>query len=73
MNSTSDFLHNFASKSEKEQKKAALGILSGMNSKRSEQIKNILKDEDKVREILSSPQAQELMEKLKGINNGQHK
>lgn len=73
MNSTPDFLHSFSSKNETEQKKAALKMLSGMDSKQSEQIKNILKDEEKIREILSSPQAQELIKKLKGNNNGQHK
>lgn len=73
MNSASDFLNGFISKSEDEQKKAAMDILSGMDSKQSAQIKSILSDEEKVKKILSSPQAQQLMSRLKGSGNGQHK
>ncbi len=73
MNSASDFLNGFISKSEEEQKKAAVNILSQMDSKQSAQIKSILSDEEKVKKILSTPQAQQLMNKLKGSGNGQHK
>lgn len=73
MNPTPDFLKDLMSKSEAEQKKTAMNILSGMDSKQSDQIKNILSDQNKVKQILASPQAQQLMKKLKGNNNGQHK
>lgn len=73
MNSASDFFNDFASKSEEEQKKTALNMLSGMSTEQSGQIRSILGDKEKVRQILSSPQAQQLMQKLKGGGNGQHK
>lgn len=73
MNSDSEFLNSFISKSDGERKKAAMDMLSGMDSKQSAQIKNILSDKEKVRELLSSPQAQQLMKKLKGGGNGQLK
>ena len=73
MNPTPDFLNSLMSKSEDEQKKTAMNILNNMDSKQSQQIKNVLGDEEKLKQILSSPQAQQLMKKLKGSNNGQHK
>ena len=73
MNSASGFINSFISKSEDEQKKAALGMLSGLDSKQSEQVKSILGDKEKLAKLLSSPQAQELMKKLKGNSDGQHK
>ena len=73
MNPTPDFLNSLMSKSEDEQKKTAMNILNNMDSKQSQQIKSVLGDEEKLKQILSSPQAQQLMKKLKGINNGQHK
>ncbi len=73
MNPTPDFLKDLMAKNENEQKKAAMNILSNMDSKQSEQIKSILSDQNKVKQILSSPQAQQLMKKLKGNGDGQHK
>ncbi len=73
MNPTPDFLNSLMSKSEDEQKKTAMNILNNMDSKQSQQIKSVLGDEEKLKQILSSPQAQQLMKKLKGSNNGQHK
>ena len=73
MNQPSDFLSDFASKSETEQKRAASELLSGMAPEQAAKIKNILGDEEKVKQILSTPQAQQLMKKLRGIGNGQHK
>lgn len=73
MNPTPDFLNSLMSKSEDEQKKTAMNILNNMGSKQSQQIKSVLGDEEKLKQILSSPQAQQLMKKLKGSNNGQHK
>ena len=73
MNQSTDFLSDFASKSENEKKKAASDLLSGMTSEQTAKIKNILNDEEKVKQILSTPQAQQLMKKLRGNSNGQHK
>lgn len=73
MNPTPDFLNSLMSKSEDEQKKTAMNILNNMDSKQSQQIKSVLGDEEKLKQILSSPQAQQLIKKLKGSNNGQHK
>lgn len=73
MNPTPDFLNSLMSKSEDEQKKTAMNILNNMDSKQCQQIKSVLGDEEKLKQILSSPQAQQLMKKLKGSNNGQHK
>lgn len=73
MNQPSDFLFNLSSKSEKEQKKAAENMMSGMSAEQAAKVRNILSDKEKMREILSSPQAQQLMKMLKGNGNGQHK
>ena len=73
MNPTPDFLNSLMSKSEDEQKKTAMNLLNNMDSVQSRQIKSILGDEEKLKQILSSPQAQQLIKKLKGSNNGQHK
>ena len=73
MKPTPDFLNSLMSKSEDEQKKTAMNILNNMDSKQSQQIKSVLGDEEKLKQILSSPQAQQLIKKLKGSNNGQHK
>ncbi len=73
MNQSADFLSGFASKSESEQKKAAANLLSGMAPEQAAKIKNILNDEQKIKQLLSTPQAQQLMEKLRGNGNGQHK
>lgn len=73
MNPTPDFLNSLMSKSEDEQKKAAMNLLNNMDSVQSRQIKSILGDEEKLKQLLSSTQAQQLIKKLKGSNNGQHK
>lgn len=38
----------------------------------SEKLRQVLHDENAARELLSSPQAQSLLKKLMGDNNGQH-
>lgn len=63
---TQDLFNIFNSKSEDEQKKLAMDMLSRMDSDQSRTIKNIINDESKIKEILSSPQAQQLIQKLKG-------
>ena len=63
---TEDLFNIFNSKSEDEQKKLAMDMLSRMDSDQSRTIKNIINDESKIKEILSSPQAQQLIQKLKG-------
>ena len=73
MKDTSEFIKAFASKNEAEQKKEAMKMLSQMDSSQSSQIKQILGDKEKLNKILSSPEAQLILSKLKGNTNGQHK
>ena len=63
---TQDFFNIRNSKTEDEQKKLAMDMLSRMDSSQSQAVKNIIGDEEKIKEILSSPQAQQLIQKLKG-------
>ena len=63
---TQDFFNILNSKTEDEQKKLAMDMLSRMDSNQSQAVKNIIGDEEKIKEILSSPQAQQLIQKLKG-------
>lgn len=63
---TQDLFNILNSKSEDEQKKLAMDMLSRMDSNQNQAVKNIIGDEEKIKEILSSPQAQQLIQKLKG-------
>ena len=63
---TQDFFNILNSKTEDEQKKLAMDMLSRMDSSQSQAVKNIISDEEKIKQILSSPQAQQLIQKLKG-------
>ena len=63
---TQDFFNILNSKTEDEQKKLAMDMLSRMDSSQSQAVKNIIGDEEKIKEILSSPQAQQVIQKLKG-------
>ena len=63
---TQDLFNILNSKTEDEQKKLAMDMLSRMDSSQSQAVKNIIGDEEKIKEILSSPQAQQLIQKLKG-------
>lgn len=63
---TQDFFNILNSKTEDEQKKLAMDMLSRMDSSQSQAVKNIIGDEEKIKQILSSPQAQQLIQKLKG-------
>ncbi len=53
-------------KSAEEKKKMAMNMLSSMNPEQSGKIKEIMADKEKLQSILSSPQAQQLLNKLKG-------
>ena len=63
---TQDFFNILNSKTEDEQKKLAMDMLSRMDSSQSQAVKNIIGDEEKIKQILSSPQAQQLIQKLTG-------
>lgn len=63
---TQDLFNILNSKTEDEQKKLAMDMLSRMDSSQSQAVKNIISDEEKIKQILSSPQAQQLIQKLKG-------
>ncbi len=53
-------------KSPDEQKKMAMNMLGSMNPDQSNKIKEIMADKEKLQSILASPQAQQLLNKLKG-------
>ena len=63
---TQDLFNILNSKTEDEQKKLAMDMLSRMDSSQSQAVKNIIGDEEKIKQILSSPQAQQLIQILKG-------
>ena len=63
---TQDLFNILNSKTEDEQKKLAMDMLSRMDSSQSQAVKNIIGDEEKIKQILSSPQAQQLIQRLKG-------
>lgn len=54
------------SKSTDEQKKIAFDMLNSMNPDQNKRVKEILDDKEKLQSVLSSPQAQQLINKLKG-------
>ncbi len=60
----------FSAKTPDEQKKMAMNMLSSMDSKQSDKIKEIMNDQQKIQSILSSPEAQQILNKLKGNKNG---
>lgn len=68
--SPQDLLNLLNSGNEAQQKNTAQKMLSGMDNQQANQIKSIMQDEEKLKSILSSPQAQELLKKLKGNKNG---
>lgn len=68
--SPQDLLNLLNSGNEAQQKNTAQKMLSGMDNQQAKQIKSIMQDEEKLKNILSSPQAQELLKKLKGNKNG---
>ncbi len=57
-------------KNDDEKRKLAMNMLSNMNSSQSAKIKEALSDQQKINELLSSPQAQQILKKLKGNQNG---
>ncbi len=60
----------FSAKSPDEQKKMAMNMLSSMDSEQSKKIKEIMSDKEKIQSIISSPEAQQIINKLKGNKNG---
>ena len=65
-----DIINLFRAKSSEEQQKTAMKMMSRLDEKQSAQVKNIMQDEQKLRSILQSPEAQQLMDRLKGFKNG---
>lgn len=59
-----------SAKTPDEQKQIAMNMLSSMNSEQSAKVKEILNDKQKIQALLSSPEAQQIIKKLKGCNNG---
>ncbi len=52
---------------------AANQMISGLNKNESEELNNILKDKNKIESILNSSAAQQIIKKINGNGNGQHK
>lgn len=48
------------------QKQTAMQMLSGLDENQSKKIKEIMSDQKKISDILSSPEAQQILNKLKG-------
>ena len=61
-----NILDAFSGKPEEEKKKAAEKIMDNLGKDESDKIRSILSDSEKVREILSSQQAQNIIRKLRG-------
>lgn len=47
-------------------------LMQQLNPTQSQKLKEVLENEDAARELLSSPQAQSLLKKIMGDQNGQH-
>ncbi|MBQ7595786.1 MAG: hypothetical protein IJU45_03880 [Clostridia bacterium] len=65
-----DIIKMLNSKNRRQQQDTALKMLSELDENQSRQVKSIMQDEEKLRSILQSPEAQQLMNKLKGFKNG---
>ncbi len=65
-----NILKILGSKSRQQQQDAAMKMLSELDENQSRQVKSIMQDEEKLRSILQSPEAQQIMNKLKGFKNG---
>ncbi|MBQ8227588.1 MAG: hypothetical protein IJZ88_01100 [Clostridia bacterium] len=63
---TDKIIDILGAKSPDDQKKIAMNMLGSMNPDQSNKIKEIMADKEKIQSILSSPQAQQLINKLKG-------
>lgn len=50
--------------------KKASKLISGLNADEKDELQEILGDRDKINAVLSSPDAQKIMEKLNGKKNG---
>lgn len=61
-----DMLTNLKTKSSEEKKQAAQNMMNGLGKEDSEKIKNILGDEEKLKKLLSSKEAQQILRKLQG-------
>ncbi len=75
-NQQGDFLKIFdllgsADKNAKQQ--AANNMMSGLNSDESKQLGDILSDKSKIDAILNSSAARQILNKINGNTNGQHK
>lgn len=61
-----DIFNILGSDDPKEQKQTAMQMLSGLDENQSKKIKEIMSDQKKISDILSSPEAQQILNKLKG-------
>lgn len=62
-------LNNLKNTDEKQKKQTAEKMMSSMNEEDQKNFQSVIRDKNKVNEILNSPAVQQIMQKL----NGQHK
>lgn len=61
-----DIFNILGSDDPQKQKQTAMQMLSGLDENQSKKIKEIMSDQKKISDILSSPEAQQILNKLKG-------
>lgn len=61
-----DIFNILSSDDPQKQKQTAMQMLSGLDENQSKKIKEIMSDQKKISDILSSPEAQQILNKLKG-------
>lgn len=61
-----DIFNILGSDDSQKQKQTAMQMLSGLDENQSKKIKEIMSDQKKISDILSSPEAQQILNKLKG-------
>ena len=67
-NNFSDFLSSPSDK--QDAKKKADKLISGLKADEKQELQSILCDRDKINEVLNSPAARKIMEKLNGKRDG---
>ena len=65
-----DLIKILSSKNKQEKQQTAMKMLDQLDAEQSRQVKSIMQDEQKLKNILASPEAQQLISKLKGNKNG---
>ena len=72
-NDLSAIFDKLRNKDNSSQKQTADNLMSGLNQQQTQELKEIMSDKEKIDSILNSPAAKEIMKKINGNNDGQHK